>query len=196
MLAYLSLTYKAQGGGEYEWTYSYEVRYFAFLYVFIPLLFFISTQFYPQYYKSYLTRFFAFIIISCLLIEVLHGFYYNTKIMLANKSINIIRDRDKDYRSFPGIIEELKNKNPDKEIIVSALDQFYLHTALQMGYKALFDCINLNKTKLKLKSPAILLIPVHTQDARLMKEYVEKNHPQIISTISGTTFYIEDLGTQ
>ena len=116
--------------------------------------------------------------------------------MLANKSINIIRDRDKDYRSFPGIIEDLKSKNPDKEIIVSAPDQFYLNTAMQMGYKGIFDYTNLNKTELKLKGPAILLIPVHIQDARFMKEYVEKKHPEIISTISGTTFYIEELGTQ
>jgi len=196
MLAYLSLTYKPQNLGEYKWIYSYEVRYFAFIYVFIPLLFIISTQFYPNHFKSNLARLFALIAISCLLIEVLHGFYYNTKIVLANKSINIIRDRDKDYRSFPGIIEELKNKNPGKEIIVSAPDQFYLNTAMQLGYKGIFDYTNLNKTELKLKSPAILLIPVHTQDAQLLKEYVEKKHPQIISTISGTTFYIEELGTQ
>jgi hypothetical protein len=65
-----------------------------------------------------------------------------------------------------------------------------------MGYKAIFDYATLNKSELKLKVPAILLIPVHYTEAWRMKEYVEKKHPQIIITISGTTFYIEELNSQ
>jgi hypothetical protein len=47
-----------------------------------------------------------------------------------------------------------------------------------------------------LASKSILLMPVHKQDAWIMKEYVEKNNPQVIAIIAGTTFYKEELDAQ
>ncbi|HEX6847414.1 MAG TPA: hypothetical protein VF144_10560 [Chitinophagaceae bacterium] len=196
LLAYLSLTYKAQDWGEYKWTYSYDVRYFAFIYVFIPFLFFITIQFYPSLFKNNFVRLFAVIALICFVTEIMHGIYFNVKIVMDHQSLSIIRDRDKDYKSFPGIIRDLKNKTVDREIIICAPDQFYLHTASRMGYKAIFDYTNLNKAGLKIASKSILIVPVHKQDAWIMKEYVEKKHPQIIATIAGTNFYMEELDPQ
>jgi hypothetical protein len=196
MLAYLSLTYKAQDWGEYKWTYSYDVRYFAFIYVFTPILLFTSIYFYPNIFKPAFTKIFLSIIMLGFTIEVAHGIYYNLKIAANHDSLSIIRDRDKDYRSFQKIIQDLKDQNPGKEIVVSAPDQFYLHTASQMGYRSVFDYTNLNKFDLKLASKSILLMPVHKQDAWIMKEYVEKNNPQVIAIIAGTTFYKEELDAQ
>jgi len=196
MLAYLSLTYKAQDWGEYKWTYSYDIRYFAFIYILIPLLLFYSMYFYPEVLKNLFLKFFLSLIILGFIIEVAHGIYYNVKIVTGHESLNIIRDRDKDYRSFHGLLQDLKNQNPGKEILVCAPDQFYLHSASQMGYKAIFDYTNLNNSDLKPASKSILLVPVHKQDAWIMKDYVEKKHPRIITVIAGTTFYKEELDTQ
>jgi len=196
MLGYLSLTYKAQDWGAYKWTYSYDVRYFAFIYIFMPLLFFTVLHFYPIHIKKIGMTIFIFFALFCFAAEVLHGIYYNAKILIHHESLGIIRDRDKDYRSFPVIIQDLKNKNPDREILVCAPDQFYLHTASEMGYKAIFDYINLNQSELKIYTKSILLVPVHQQDAWIMKEYVEKKKPTIIATIAGTNFYVEELNSQ
>ena len=196
MLGYLSLTYKAQDWGVYKWTYSYDVRYFAFIYIFIPLLFFTVLQFYAVYVKNAGIRLFIFLALFCFAVEVLHGIYYNAKILIHHDSLGIIRDRDKDYRTFPAILLDLKTKNPDQEIIVCAPDQFYLHTASAMGFKAIFDYVNLNKLTLKIPAKSILLVPVHQQDAWIMKEYVEKKKPTIIATIAGTNFYVEELISQ
>lgn len=196
MLAYLSLTYKAQDWGEYKWTYSYDIRYFAFIYVFIPLLLAASIHFYPQSFKNTVSWILLSIIALGFTIEIAHGIYYNSKILMKHESLNLIRDRDKDYRSFGAIIRDLKDKNPGKEIWVCAPDQFYLHTASKMGYKAIFDYVNLNKAELKPVSKTVLLVPVHKQDAWIMKEYVEKRHPEIIAVIAGTSFYKQELEPQ
>jgi hypothetical protein len=196
MLAYLSSTYKAQDWGEYKWTYSYDIRYFAFIYILIPLLLSTSIYFYPGVLKNIFAKFFLSMIILGFIIEVAHGIYYNVKIVTSHESLSIIRERDKDYRSFHGILQDLKNQNPGKEIFVCAPDQFYLHTASQMGYKVIFDYTNLNKSDLKPASKSILVVPVHKQDAWIMKDYVEKKHPGIIAVIAGTTFYKEELDTQ
>ena len=196
MLGYLSLTYKAQDWGAYKWTYSYDVRYFAFIYIFIPFLFFAVLQFYAVYVKNAGARLFIFLALFCFAVEVLHGVYYNSKILIHHDSLEAIRDRDKDYRTFPDILRDLKTKNPDKEVIVCAPDQFYLHTASVLGYKAIFDYVNLNKSVLKIPAKSILLVPVHQQDAWIMKEYVEKKKPTIIATIAGTNFYVEELTSQ
>jgi hypothetical protein len=196
MLAYLSLTYKAQDWGEYKWTYSYDIRYFAFIYILVPLLFFAALYFYPANFKNIFLKIFVSLITITFTIEVAHGIYYNAKIVSKGKSLDIIRDRDKDYRTFQQVLLDLKDKNPGKEIIVCAPDQFYLHTASQMGYKAIFDYINLNNSILKPASESILLMPVHKQDAWIVKHFVEKNHPEVIAVIAGTTFYKKELEGQ
>ena len=196
MLAYLSLTYKAQDWGEYKWTYSYDIRYFAFIYILVPLLFFAALYFYPANFKNIFLKIFVSLITITFTIEVAHGIYYNAKIVSKGKSLDIIRDRDKDYRTFQQVLLDLKDKNPGKEIIVCAPDQFYLHTASQMGYKAVFDYINLNNSILKPASESILLMPVHKQDAWIVKHFVEKNHPEVIAVIAGTTFYKKELEGQ
>jgi len=196
MLAYLSLTYKAQDWGAYKWTYSYDIRYFAFIYILIPILFVTVLYYYPVYFKRFLPRCFVLVAIFCFIIEILHGVYYNAKILMNHNSLSVIRDRDKDYRSFPLVVRDIKNKYPDREILVCAPDQFYLHTASQMGYKAIFDYKNLNQTELVPGVKSILLVPVHQQDAWIMKEYIEKKKPTIIATIAGTNFYMEELISQ
>jgi hypothetical protein len=196
LLAYLTLTYKAIDWGLLKWTHSQHARYFAFLYAFIPILFFVIMFHYGHVVKRSFIRYFAFIAFVCLVIESLHGVYYNTKILLAHNDLSIIRDADNGYRNFPTILKELKKQNADREILVSSPDHFYLHAASQMGYKAIFDHQNLSRTDLRVNSKSILLMPVHEQEAIIMKEYIEKKKPKLLSIISGTYFYLEEINPQ
>ena len=36
-------------------------------------------------------------------------------------------------------------------------------------------------------------MPVHEQEAIIMKDYIEKKKPQLISTVAGTYFYAEEI---
>jgi hypothetical protein len=196
MLTYLSLTYKAQDWGNYKWTYNYDVRYFAFIYIFILLLFFTVVYYYPSLLRKRLIRLLDFIIIFCLAIEFLHGVYYNAKIIMHHQDLSFIRNGDMSYRKFPPVLTGLKKQYPDRQIFVCSPDQFYLHTAAQMRCKAIFDYANLNKAKLNLSAESILVLVVHKQDTWIMKEYIQKHNPQLVSTIAETDFFIEETSPQ
>lgn len=193
LLVYLTLTYKAIPWGQIRWTHSQHARYFAFIYAFIPLLLFVCLQHYGHLIKKSFVKIFVFIVLCLLATEVLHSVYYNIKIVLSHKDLAMIRDADKGYRNLPAIIAEIKKQNPDRQVLVSSPDQYYLHAASQMECKAIFDYENLWLTDLKVSSKSILLMPVHEQEAIIMKDYIEKKKPQLISTIAGTYFYTEEI---
>jgi hypothetical protein len=193
LLAYLTLTYKSLAWGYNNWTHSQHARYFAFIYIFIPLLFFTCLYHYRSSFKKPIAIFFVFIGLACMATETLHGVYYNIKIVSGHKDLALIRDADKGYRNFSSVIDDIKKKNPACEVIVSSPDQYYLHAASQMGYKAVFDYQNLERTDLIVRTKSILLMPVHQQEAVIMKSYIEKRKPMLLKEIAGTYFYIEEI---
>ena len=91
------------------------------------------------------------------------------------------------------MLKGLKAKYPQHEILISASDQFFLHSASEMGYKAIFDYTNLNKIDLKVKKKSILLFPIHETDVWVMKDYLERRKPGIMTKIAGTVFYYEEI---
>lgn len=196
LLAYLSLTYKELVWGLTKWTHVQHARYFSYIYIFVPLLFFVCLHNYTSFFKRPFMRIFAFILLCCLVTEVMHGIYYNIKIIRFHKDLAVIRDADRGYRNFPAVIGEIEKQNPGRQVLVSSPDQYYLHAASQMGYKALFDYENLWRTDIKVSSETILLMPVHQQEAMIMKDYIETKRPQLVSTIAGTYFYIEPINPQ
>ena len=193
LLSWLTLTYKELSWGYYKWTHVQDPRYFAFIYVYIPLVLFVCLQHYRHFFKKRLIRIFVLIVFCILAIEVSHGIYYNGKILLSHKDLDYIRDADKGFRGFPKLITELKNQHPDKELIVCSPDKFYLLTASQMGYKAIFDYTNFLQTDLKVTSKAILIMPIQTRDVIIINDYIEKNKPALFASIGETSFYVQEI---
>jgi len=193
VLAYLSLTYRFQDWGEVKWTYSHDNRYFAFIYLFIPLVFFLVINYYDIVLKKTLSRILVFILFLFLFTETAHGVYYNIKILAGSGDLGYVRDRDKDYRLFPRLLEKLKNENPGRQILVCGPDQYYPHQASVMGYKAIFDYQNLNNRIIKPGVKSLLVVPVHSQDSWIMKEWVERNKPRVADAVAGTVFYAEKI---
>ena len=193
LLAWLTLTYKELSWGFYKWTHVQDPRYFAFIYVFIPLLFFICLQYYSSSFKKPILRFFIFIGLCCFAIEVIHGVYYNIKILSKHKDLAYIRAADQGFKSFPAIITKIKEQNPDKELLVCSPDQFYLHTASQMGYKAIFDYTNFLQTDLKVSSKSLLIMPIQSQDVVIIKDYIERKKPRLLYTVGSISFYIQEI---
>lgn len=196
LLAWLTLTYKELSWGYYKWTHVQDPRYFAFIYVFVPIVLFVCLQHYPQSFKKPLVRFIVFIAFCCLTTEVLHGIYYNGKILLSHRDLDYIRDADKGFRTFPTLITELKNQHPDKELIVSSPDKFYLLAASQMGYKAIFDYTNFLQADLKVSTKTILIMPIQTRDVIIISDYIEKKKPVLFTTIGATSFYVQEITPQ
>ena len=196
LLAYLSFTYKKIQWGYINWTYVSDERYFAFVYIFFLLLFFICLYHYSAFFKRPLIRFFAFIAVCCFSIEVMHGIYYNIKILRHHKDLSAIRESENVYKRFPAIIKEIKEQNPDREVFVSAPDLFYTHDASQLGYKAIFDYQNLSRTALTVTKKSILILPIHTNEVIIMKDYIETKKPKSILTIDGVFFYAEEINPE
>jgi hypothetical protein len=193
LLAYFSLTYKPQLYGIYLWNYNYESRYFAFIYIFLPILILLFLSFYKSFSKSFIFKWILFGAALLLLIEVAHGIYYNAKILTRHKDVMAMKDRVADYMQFPGMLKELGAKYPQHEILISASDQSFLHNASELGYKAIFDYTSLNKIDLKVGKKSILLFPIHETDVWVMKEYLERRRPVILTKMAGTVFYFEEL---
>ena len=193
LLAYFALTYKPQLYGIYLWNYNYESRYFAFIYIFLPILILLFLSFYTSFLKNIIFKCILFTAAFLLFIEVAHGVYYNVKIFTRHQDVLAIKDRVADYVQFPGMLKELGTKYPQYEILISASDQSFLHNASQLGYKAIFDYTNLNNIDLKVEKKSILLFPIHETDVWVMKDYLERRNPRIMTKLAGTVFYIEEI---
>lgn len=193
LLVYLTLTYKAIPWGLIRWTHSQHARYFAFIYIFIPILIFVCLQHYRSFFKKMVPRVVILVALCCITTDTLHGIYYNIKIIGLHKDLRTIKDADEGYKNFSSVIAEIKQKYPGSEVLISSPDQYYLHAASQMGHKAIFDYQNLWQADLKPSSKCILLIPVHQQEAIIIKDYIEKKKPQLFTQIAGTYFYTEEI---
>ena len=193
LIAYFSLTYKPQLYGIYLWNYNYENRYFAFIYIFLPIILLLCVSVYSSLLKKYLFRYIIFAGLFILFLEVIHGVYYNVKIIGGHSDVIAIRDRVADYKQFPNMLKELAAKYPQHEILVSASDQVFLNSSSQMGYKAIFDYTHLNTVKIVVQKKSLLLFPIHETDEWLMKEYLTRAKPRLLMKMAGTLFYLEEI---
>ena len=193
LLTYFSLTYKPQLYGIYLWNYNYESRYFAFIYIFLPITLLLCISVYSSLLKRHFSRYIIIAGLLLLFVEVIHGIYYNVKILGGRKDVMAIRDRVADFKQFPDMLKGLAAQYPQHEILVSASDQFFLHSASQMGYKAIFDYTNLNTANLLVNKKTILLFPLHETDEWLMKDYLSKTKPRLLTKTAGTLFYLEEI---
>jgi hypothetical protein len=192
LLAWFTITYKERASGFFV----AEPRYFSFIYAFIPLVLFICLY----HYRSFLLQRLLFVLviigICCLATEVLHGIYYNIKILTAHPSLAYLRDSDKRLSSFPAVLKEIKDQHAGRDVIVSTPDKFYLYAASTLGYKAVFDYANLFQKGLNVSSKSILVVPIQSHNTVLIKEYIEMKKPLLFSAIAGTSFYIEEINPQ
>ncbi|HKO76444.1 MAG TPA: hypothetical protein VJU52_04470, partial [Flavobacterium sp.] len=92
LLAYLTLTYKELDWAYTSWTFSIDERYFAFMYVFMPMLFLCCLYHYHAFFKKPFLRLIAIIALLFLTTEILHGVYYNIKIISDHKDLASLRN--------------------------------------------------------------------------------------------------------
>lgn len=194
----LTFFYKGQllGSGSNLWVYISEPRYFSYLYIFILFLLFICLQYFRTNFKHQYIRFSFFLILCILAIEVSHGIYYNIKTLITNTGFKHVRNSDRNYNSFPSILNEIKARNSGREIIISSPNKYYLYFSSQLGYTTIFDFSNILQKGLTVSSKSLLVIPIQSQEINLVKEYIEKRNTSLIFAADGTYFYIQEINPQ
>jgi hypothetical protein len=191
-LAYMSFRY-APRAGPFSWTFVGEQRHFGFIYIFLQIIF-INAISNPGFHKlPRSTKFLAIAVVLVLCIEVLHGVYYNAKIVFQRKEMLARQTYKSDYLYFADLCGELEKQSPGTEILVASVDRHYCHTANKMGHKGIFDAENLGKTFLSVRRKSILLIPVHFIDFWIIEEYIKTTKPKLIKEVSGTQFYLQEI---
>jgi hypothetical protein len=191
-LAYMSLR-TAPKAGPFSWTFVGEQRYFGFIYIFLQVIFIsaISNKRFYQLSKS--IKLLLVVAVLVLSTEILHGVYYNAKIVFQRKEMLDRQTYKSDYLYFADLCRDLEKQSPGTEILVASVDRHYCHTANKMGHKGIFDAENLGKTFLSVRRKTILLIPVHFIDFWIIEEYIKTTKPKLIKEVSGTQFYLQEI---
>ena len=192
LLVWFTVTYKERASGFFV----AEPRYFSFIYAFTPLALFICLYHYRSFLRQRLLFFLVIIGLCCLTTEVLHGIYYNIKILRGHPSLAYLRESKKRLNSFPTVLKEIKDHHPGQDVIVCTPEKFYLYAASTLEYKVVFDYANFFQKKPIVSSKSILVVPVQSQNVMLVKEYIEAKKPFLFSVVAGTNFYIEEINPQ
>jgi hypothetical protein len=126
-LAYMSLR-SAPKAGPFSWTFVGEQRYFGFIYIFLQVIFIsaISNKRFYQLSKS--IKLLLLVAVLALSTEILHGVYYNAKIVFQRKEMLDRQTYKSDYLYFADLCRNLEKQSPGTEILVASVDRHYTIT--------------------------------------------------------------------
>jgi hypothetical protein len=194
-LAFLSLTnsthFSVLG---YPWTFISEGRYYAFLIVFIQLLFFseFARMAFSFNGRSFKKTFLWFLFVFFLL-ESLHQVYITSKVALNYKSVKAAVSRERDYLFFEKLLTKIIKENPGKEILVASTDKYYTLLASIHGKKGLAAHNKLNDAVPAVLKPAILFTVILQPEQKNFSNYTGRKDVSLLKVINETKFYMQYL---
>jgi hypothetical protein len=175
----------------------YEERHFGFIYLFLQIAFLGWLYFFGRYRGTIILRRIVFSLLAFLvIIECAHGFYYNVKSIFNYKEEKIFQNHDADYRAFDKICSDLKQKNPDTEVLVASQDWFFCQKAVLSGTKGIYDALSLNNNTILVKRKSILLVIIPEDRLVAMNKYINEKKPTLLSSVLGTGFYLQEINPQ
>jgi len=171
-------------------------RYFSFINIFIQVVLIAWVT--GDAFKSYnrILKFLAIAGVIILGVEILHGIYYNAKIVFFSNGMSIKQTIHRDYEYLDKLCDSLSNQNRQHRILVTSHDKVYPQLAIKAGYTGVFDIENIDKAPIRLKEKALLVLPISQWDLWKMKDYLETHKSELAATVSGTRFYILELSPQ
>jgi hypothetical protein len=194
LLVYATLTNKDQSFHGIPWNYITEPRYFAFVIVFIQLVFIgwaFSNSGIPV--KNYFLKAIRFVLAAFLIIEITHGIYFNA--MLPVRYTELKKSRYWENRSdfIVNTVSDFIKANKNKEILVGDYYPGANSLATFYGKKGLMNCLELNKQLPRVKQKTFLLM--HLTDNKLseFKVFFEKNPVQLFKKYENENFYLLEL---
>ena len=189
-LGYLSLTYKAQPRSHFSWNYVTESRYYAFVFFFLQVSFLGWAFLYPAWKKSIIQKIIVYGLSGLLFIEITHNIYFHTKVALNFNRYKSSRYQEADYDYFVKLVQLLARNNPEAAIWVAAdKDWYYPLMASYLGYKGIFDSIDLNKKFPVVKKKTILVIALYNQGMANYQPFFSNKSVQFIKRVAEGNFY-------
>lgn len=192
ILAVLALRWAAKPG-PYSWTFVMEERYFGFIYILIQITIIGGLASLAFRKMTVPIKIITYIGLVILCVEVLHGIYYNAKIVFLNETMKAKQTSQTDYLYLKELCADLNKQFPEHRIIVASADRVYCHLAIKSGYVGIFDIENINKMPIKVRQKSLLVLPVSVWDYWMMKDYIKARAPKLVATITGTQFYLLEL---
>jgi hypothetical protein len=193
-LAFLSFTYEVQKGYFNNWNYISEARYFAFVIVFLQLLFlgwvFLSGPKEKAIFQKIILYSFSFL----LFIEITHNLYFHTRVVLQfNKYKNEVY-REQDYNYFNSLLFDLKRNNPDSDILTAASgDDYYPCTAVYYGGKGIFDPLSLVQKLPSVRKESFLIIMIYDPHLENFKPLLSNPGIRKLQRVGNSNFYLLKL---
>jgi hypothetical protein len=194
-LGYLSLTYEAQDWSMgVRWTYINDYRYYAFVILFLQLLFIGWVSLYRSSIRRIPLKIIALTCGLLLFIEVTHNIYFYTKLAFAfdRYKSNVYREQDLVY--FFKLIPELEKKYPDHEIWAAAPnDDFFPYVGTYYGHKGIMDPKSFIDNNIKVKQKTILAFVIYDIDLPAYKNFISDSKILFTNRIQSETYYIIEL---
>lgn len=193
-LGYLSLTYEPQKWGNGVWSYVYDHRYYAFVVIFLQVVFLGWIFLYPGLLKNIWSK----IIIACfslaLFIEVTHNIYFHTKLAFNFTKYKSEVYREQDYDYFFKLIKDLEKKYPDHDIWAAAPgDDFYPYAATYYGHTGIMEGAAFKTKNIQVKKKTILAFMLYDHELTTYKDLLSRSKILFTNKIENSNFYIIEL---
>jgi len=193
-LGYLSLTYEMQRWLDYEWSYVYDHRYYAFTVVFLQIAFLGWIYLHKESLKSFILKFIAIISGLFLFIEVTHNIYFHTKVAFNFKKYKSEVFREQDYVYFFRLMDELEKKYPTHDIWAAASgDDFYPYTATYKRHIGIMDAAAFKTKTISVKKKTILALMLYDHDVEFYKDFLSRSKIEFTHKIANSNYYIIEL---
>jgi hypothetical protein len=191
LLAYMSLTLSFLK--YFQAAHIYEVRLFAFIYIFVQLFFIAWCYTRLSVKKSMAERIIIYLLGFTLLAECLHGVYFNLKTVFHYREWKSAIALNGDYQYFDDFTKSLEKTHPGYELLVASTDRHYCNQAMLNGKKGIYDVETLNKQLPAVTQKTILLVIVPEKDGEIMSNYIHRFADARIATVEGTSFYYKEI---
>lgn len=190
LLGYLTLTNRPQA----HWNYNIEGRYFIFPVVFLQLLFLIKCSFDTVQGKSSFTRVISSFILLVMLLEAGHGVYSTTRNIITTGNNPFPTKRYLSYSKMITIFNNIKNRYPQKDILLTSPNEYYLYAANNAGFKPVYDFDTINNLKRpNVTQKTVLITALNDDDAHYMEKYLSERKPVKFAYESFVSFFAEEI---
>lgn len=193
-LGYLSFTYAPQDWRTTLWSYVYDHRYYAFIVIFLQVVFLGWIFLYKNSVKNFFLRIIAFFFALALFIEITHNIYFNTKVASNFKEYKSNVYREQDYAYFFSLIKELEKKYPDYDIwSASPADFFYPYVATFRGHKGISDAVSFKNSMVKVKRKTILTLMLYDHEVAEYTGFLSRSNILYAKKIQNSNNYVIEL---
>ena len=79
------------------------------------------------------------------------------------------------------------------ELLVASQDWFFCRKAVLSGTKGIYDALSLNTSYIRVNRKSMLLVIIPEDHLLAMKKYLNGEKPTLITTISGTRFFQQEI---